>query len=94
MNGREQEARRLIAAAEFDPSMSYNYACFHAVQGKKDRALYYLKRHFYEYEQFDEVRAFEMAEARMDAFFEPWKDDPAFLQLTALAGKTPWLDPR
>ena len=94
LNGRKQEARRLIAAAEFDPSMSYNYACFHAVQGKKDRALYYLKRHFYEYEQFDEVRAFEMAEARMDAFFEPWKDDPAFLRLTALAGKTPWLDPR
>ena len=37
------------------------------------------------------MRSFEMAEARMDAFFKPWYGDAEFKRLTALAGKTPWL---
>ena len=91
LNGRAEQAQRLMASAEFDPSMSYNYACYHAVRGERDQVLAYLKRHFYEYEQCDAVRSFEMAEARMDGFFARWVEDPEFKQLTKLAGKTPWL---
>ncbi len=91
LNGRAEEAQRLMAAAEFDPSMSYNYACYHAVRGDRDQVLAYLKRHFYEYEKYAAVRSFEMAEARMDGFFARWLEDPEFKQVTKLAGKTPWL---
>ena len=90
-NGRQDDAAKLMEGAEFDPSMSYNYACYHAIKGERDLVVRHLKRHFFEYEQYDAVRAFEMAEARMDAFFAPWLDDPEFKEITALAGRTPWL---
>jgi tetratricopeptide (TPR) repeat protein len=90
-NGEAQRAAELIRAAEFHPSMSYNYACYHALRGEKDLVLKYLKRHFYEYESCDAVRRFEMAEARMDGFFKPWHEDPAFRKVTELAAATPWL---
>ncbi len=49
--------------------------------------LKYLKKHFYEYESCDAVRSFEMAEARMDAFFKPWLEEAEFKQITVLAGR-------
>jgi len=91
VNGHEKQADTLIRGADFDPSMSYNHACYHALKGDRALVLKYLKRHFFEYETCDAVRAFEMAEARMDAFFRRWYDDPEFQQLTVLAGKTAWL---
>lgn len=91
LDGRADEARHLFGKAEFDPSMSYNCACYHAVKGEREKVLHYLKRHFYEYEQFEAVRSFEMAEARMDALFAPWYEDRDFKELTAKARATPWL---
>jgi hypothetical protein len=44
-----------------------------------------LKRHFYTYERYDDVRAHEMWEARVDYVFASMKDDPEFLKLTAMA---------
>lgn len=91
LDGHKDEAAALFAKAEFDPSMSYNCACYHAVRGDREKMLSYLKRHFYEYEQFEAVRTFEMAEARMDALFAPWYEDKEFVELTAKARSTPWL---
>lgn len=91
LDGQQAQSERLIRGAKFDASMSYNYACYYAVQGKRDLVFQYLKRHFREYETTDRVRSFEMAEARMDGFFKPWFDHAEFKQITVLAGKTPWL---
>ncbi len=91
LNGQQNKARQLMDSTEFDPSMSYNLACYHAVKGNRDKVMHHLKRHFQEYERYDAVRSFEMAEARMDGFFVRWYEDPEFQELTALAGKTPWL---
>jgi len=91
LDGRQDEASRLFAKAKFDTSMSYNVACYYAVMGDRTKMLEYLKRHFYEYEQFEAVRSFEMAEARMDALFAPWYEDKEFKDLTAKARTTPWL---
>ena len=41
-----------------------------------------LKRHFYQYERYQEVRAKEMMEARVDAMFDALRTDAAFLALT------------
>jgi hypothetical protein len=46
-----------------------------------------LRRHFYEYERFDAVRAMEMQEARDDYMFASLHDDPQFIELTQLAAR-------
>ena len=38
-----------------------------------------------EYERFDDVRAMEMWEARVDYVFASLKSDPAFVELTKMA---------
>ncbi|MHC4391586.1 MAG: tetratricopeptide repeat protein [Planctomycetota bacterium] len=91
LNGQEERSQAVMASAEFDLSMSYNYACYYAIRGERAKVMTHLKRHFQDYERYDEVRAFEMGEARMDGFFEPWFEDEEFKALTALAGNTPWL---
>jgi tetratricopeptide (TPR) repeat protein len=85
--GKKKEADDLINKADFDVSMSYNFACYYAAQGKRDLVMKYLHKHFYEYERFDDVRGKEMAEARMDIHFEKYKNDPEFLKLTSQAAK-------
>ena len=87
LDGQKERGEALIQKAQFDPSMAYNYACFYAAQGKDELALKYLHRHFYGYEKYDDVRRFEMAEARMDLHFKKYKEDPRFLEMTALAAK-------
>ena len=87
LDGQKERGEALIRKAQFDPSMSYNYACYYAAQGKDELALKYLHRHFYGYEKYDDVRRFEMAEARMDLHFKKYKEDPRFLEMTALAAK-------
>jgi tetratricopeptide (TPR) repeat protein len=87
LDGQKERGEALIKKAQFDPSMSYNYACYYAAQNQDELALKYLHRHFYGYEKFDDVRRFEMAEARMDLHFKKYKEDPKFLELTALAAK-------
>ncbi len=69
---------------------SYNLAAIYAQLGQRDKALALLKRHFYEYERYDAVRAKEMMEARVDAVFNSIRHDPAFMALTKDAdGKLP-----
>jgi len=78
-------AQALKVAADNDSLLcaSYNLAAIYAQAGQKDKALAYLKRHFYEYERYPSVRSKEMMEARVDAVFASILDDPAFMSLTA-----------
>jgi hypothetical protein len=66
-------------------SASYNIAAIYAQLGERDKALAFLKRHFYEYERYDAVREKEMMEARVDAVFVTLYKDAAFVDLTKLA---------
>jgi hypothetical protein len=65
-------------------------AAIYAQAGDAGRALAYLRRHFYTYERFQAVRGEEMMEARVDEMFASLREDPRFLQLTAMAdGRLP-----
>jgi tetratricopeptide (TPR) repeat protein len=82
MSGKRQEA---LAIAEKHMGLlpaSYNLAAIYAQNGEKDKALSLLKRHFFRYERFQEVRAKEMMEARVDAVFDSLREDKDFLALT------------
>jgi hypothetical protein len=69
---------------------SYNLAAIFAQNGDKDRALQFLRRHFYQYERYHAVREKEMMEARVDAVFESIRFDQQFVALTRGAdGKLP-----
>jgi tetratricopeptide (TPR) repeat protein len=69
---------------------SYNLAAIYAQSGQRDKALAYLKRHFFVYERYQAVREKEMMEARVDAVFDSIRQDPACLALTNGAdGKLP-----
>jgi hypothetical protein len=61
---------------------SYNLAAIFAQNGQKDKALELLRRHFYQYERYNGVRAKEMMEARVDAVFDSLRADKDFLALT------------
>lgn len=81
-SGKKDEAVK-IALAHMDllPA-SYNLAAIFAQAGQRDKALELLKRHFYEYERYDQVRAKEMMEARVDAVFNSIRFDKDFVALT------------
>ena len=64
---------------------SYNLAAIFAQNGQKEKALELLQRHFYKYERYQEVRAKEMMEARVDAVFNSLREDKDFLALTKYA---------
>ena len=69
---------------------SYNLAAIFALNGQKDKALELLKRHFYQFERYQQVREKEMMEARVDAVFDSIRMDKDFLALTNGAdGKLP-----
>jgi len=53
--------------------------------GQKGKAMELLHRHFYKYERYDDVRAMEKWEARVDYVFSSLKDDEEFVKLTAMA---------
>jgi tetratricopeptide (TPR) repeat protein len=82
---RKAEALRIATENEHVLSASYNLAAIHALLGNKGKAMELLKRHFYQYERYDDVRAMEMWEARVDYVFVSIKDDPEFVKLTAMA---------
>jgi tetratricopeptide (TPR) repeat protein len=89
-NGHKEEALRIARENEALLPASYNLAAIYAQAGDADRALAYLKRHFYTYERFQAVRGEEMMEARVDEMFASLREDPRFLQLTAMAdGRLP-----
>jgi tetratricopeptide (TPR) repeat protein len=84
-SGRGEEALRLAKKHENLLSASYNLAAIYALLGQKGKAMELLHRHFYQYERYDDVRAMEMWEARVDYVFASIKDDPDFVKLTAMA---------
>ena len=77
-----------IAVAETNQNLmpaSYNLAAIYAIAGERDKAMALLRRHFYDYERYDAVRAREMWEARVDIVFASIKNDPEFRELTKLS---------
>ncbi|HYJ92068.1 MAG TPA: tetratricopeptide repeat protein [Pyrinomonadaceae bacterium] len=89
-NGKKDEALK-IANQHIDllPA-SYNLAAIFALNGQKEKALELLKRHFFQFERYQQVREKEMMEARVDAVFDSIRMDQAFLALTSGAdGKLP-----
>jgi tetratricopeptide (TPR) repeat protein len=89
-SGRKDEALRIARENEALIPASYNLAAIYAQAGDPDRALAYLRRHFYTYERYQAVRSEEMMEARVDEMFASIREDPRFLQLTAMAdGRLP-----
>ncbi len=82
--GRPAEAAAVAERHEAVLAASYNLAAIWAQLGKTDKALELLRRHFYTYERFAEVRRKEMHEARVDIVFASLKNDPRFVELTAL----------
>jgi tetratricopeptide (TPR) repeat protein len=84
-SGRGEEALRIAKDHEGLLSASYNLAAIYALLGQKGKAMEMLHRHFYQYERYDDVRAMEMWEARVDYVFASMKDDAEFVKLTAMA---------
>jgi tetratricopeptide (TPR) repeat protein len=97
-NGHGDEALKIARENEAMLPASYNLAAIYAQTGQREKALALLKRHFFEYERYQAVRAEEMMEARVDAVFASLKNDPAFVALTSGAdGKldaSQTMDPR
>jgi len=81
-NGRGDEALKIARENEALLPASYNLAAIYAQAGNRDKALTLLRRHFFEYERFEAVRAEEMMEARVDAVFASIRRDPDFVALT------------
>jgi len=84
-SGKRQEALKIAQANINLLPASYNLAAIYALNGDRDQALSLLKRHFYQFERYHEVRAKEMMEARVDAVFDSLRQDSAFLALTRFA---------
>jgi tetratricopeptide (TPR) repeat protein len=83
--GQKEEAVKVATANADVLEASYNLAAIFAQAGDRQKAMELLRRHFYEYEQFDAVRAMEMQEARDDYMFASLHQDPEFVELTKLA---------
>ncbi len=82
MAGKKDEALAIAKANKNLTGAFYNLAAIYAQNGQKDKALEMLRRHFYEYERYQEVRSKEMMEARVDAVFDSLREDKDFLALT------------
>ena len=99
-NGHGDEALKIARENEAMLPASYNLAAIYAQTGQRDKALALLKRHFFEYERYQAVRAEEMMEARVDAVFASLKNDAEFVALTSGAdgkldpSRTVSMDPR
>jgi tetratricopeptide (TPR) repeat protein len=83
--GKKNEAVQVATANADVLEASYNLAAIFAQAGDRKQAMELLRRHFYEYEKFDAVRAMEMQEARDDHMFASLHADPEFVELTKLA---------
>jgi tetratricopeptide (TPR) repeat protein len=81
-NGKKEEALKIAKANMRLMPASYNLAAILAQNGQKDRALAMLRRHFFQYERYESVRAKEMMEARVDAVFDSIRTDREFIALT------------
>ena len=81
-SGHGDEALKIAQANRSLLPASYNLAAVYAQTGHRREALALLKRHFFQYERYQAVRAKEMMEARVDAVFDSLRSDSAFLALT------------
>ncbi len=81
-NGKKDEALKIARANMKLMPASYNLAAIFAQNGQRDKALAMLRRHFYQYERYQSVRAKEMMEARVDAVFDSIRTDRQFVALT------------
>jgi tetratricopeptide (TPR) repeat protein len=81
-SGHGDEALKIAQANRSLLPASYNLAAVYAQTGHRREALALLKRHFFQYERYQAVRAKEMMEARVDAVFDSLRADSAFLALT------------
>jgi len=89
-NGKKDEALKIATEQMNLLPASYNLAAIFALNGQKEKALELLKRHFYQFERYQQVREKEMMEARVDAVFDSIRMDKDFLALTSGAdGKLP-----
>ncbi len=89
-SGHGDEALKIARANVNLLPASYNLAGIYAQNGQREKALALLKRHFFQYERYQAVRAKEMMEARVDAVFDSLREDAAFVALTRSAdGKLP-----
>lgn len=89
-SGHGDEALKIARANRGLMPASYNLAAIYAQTGHREEALSLLKRHFFQYERYQAVRAKEMMEARVDAVFDSLRQDSSFLALTSGAdGKLP-----
>jgi tetratricopeptide (TPR) repeat protein len=89
-NGKKEEALQIARQNMNLMPASYNLAAIFAQNGERDKALTLLRRHFYQYERYQSVRAKEMMEARVDAVFESIRTDREFVALTSGAdGRLP-----
>jgi len=84
-SGRKEEALKIAREHENLLAASYNLAAIYALLGQKGKAMELLHRHFYQYERYDDVRAMEMWEARVDYVFSSISKDEDFVELTAMA---------
>lgn len=82
-SGNTDEALKIARANHDLLPASYNLAAIYAQTGNKKLALTLLKRHFFQYERYQAVRAKEMMEARVDAVFDSLRYDSSFLALTS-----------
>lgn len=82
-SGNGDEALEIAQANHNLLPASYNLAAIYAQTGHKQKALALLKRHFFQYERYQAVRAKEMMEARVDAVFDSLRYDSTFLALTS-----------
>ncbi|HEV7473255.1 MAG TPA: tetratricopeptide repeat protein [Pyrinomonadaceae bacterium] len=81
-SGHREEALKVAQANMNLLPASYNLAAIYAQNGQREKALAFLKRHFYQYERYHAVRSKEMMEARVDAVFDSLRQDSDFLALT------------
>ena len=81
-NGKKDEALRIARDNVNLMPASYNLAAIYAQNGQRDKALALLRRHFFQYERYNSVRAKEMMEARVDAVFDSIRSDREFIALT------------
>lgn len=81
-SGHREEALKVARANVNLLPASYNLAAIYAQNGQREKALAFLKRHFYQYERYHAVRSKEMMEARVDAVFDSLRQDSEFLALT------------
>ena len=82
-SGNGDEALKIARANHNLLPASYNLAAIYAQTGDKKKALALLRRHFFQYERYQAVRAKEMMEARVDAVFDSIRYDSSFLALTS-----------